>query len=116
MNNIIDVELKKLRFSGADGWKDVYAKEKGDSILVHPIYLALRGDRGPLEQWCNFRKDIWLMERLDLVMDVYKSLIRYGQIEPIVIRKDLTIVTGEKRVCCMLIMGKDTIKAVYENS
>ena len=50
------------------------------------------------------------MERMDLVMDVYKSLIRYGQIEPIEIDGNV-IVTGHKRACCMLVMGKGKIKA-----
>ena len=107
------VKIKDLKFDSEDDWLINWAKENGDSINKHPIYLALQGDRMPLHKWCTARKDIWLMERLDLVMDVYKSLIRYGQLEPIKINKNNKIITGHKRACCMLIMGKDEIKAEW---
>jgi hypothetical protein len=110
---MIEVALKDLKFISSDDWIDEYKRKHGNSIFVHPVYLALKGDKNTLEQWCSFRKDIWLMERLDLVFDVYKSLIRYGQLEPIIINKDYGIVTGEKRSCCLLIMGKEFIKANY---
>ena len=111
----IEVSITSLKFSSEDVWLTQWAKDGGGLITNHPIYLALKGDRMPLHKWCTFRRDIWLMERLDLVMDVYKSLIRYGQLEPIIITRDNVIVSGHKRACCLLIMGHKTIKSVYEN-
>ena len=105
-----DVSITSLKFSAEDDWLKDLAK-KDNSITNHPIYSALKGDRMPLHQWSTFRGDIWLMERLDLVFDVYKSLIRYGQLEPIEIDKDNIIISGHKRACCLLIMGKEKISA-----
>ncbi len=111
MSNIKDVPIRSLRFTSEDSWLNAWGKQKGQNITSHPIYLALRGDKTPLHNWCTARKDIWMMERLDLVMDVYKSLIRYGQIIPIEIDSKNRIITGHKRACCLLIMGKDKIRA-----
>lgn len=111
-----EVFITSLKFKTEDDFMKEYASKHGNSIIFHPNYLALKGDKSVMEQWCSFRKDIWLMERLDLLFDVYKSLIRYGQLEPIIINNDNEIITGEKRACCMLVMGKDKIKAVYENT
>ena len=112
-----EVDIKSLKFNNIeDDWLAQYARNNGNSIEKYPLYLALKGDKKPLEKWCAFRQDVWLMERLDLLMDIYKSLIRYGQIEPIVINKNMEIVSGHKRACCLLIMGKDKIKVVYEDS
>ncbi len=110
MSEIKEVDIRSLKFSSEDSWLDAWGKQKGHNITSHPIYLALKGNNKPLQNWCNARKDIWMMERMDLVMDVYKSLIRYGQIEPIEIDGNV-IVTGHKRACCMLVMGKGKIKA-----
>ena len=113
----MEVAIKQLKYSvdEGDNWLKEWSKKTGDTIEYHPLYLALRGDRFPLFNWCNARKDIFLMQRLDLLLDVYKSLIRYGQVLPIKITKDGMVVTGHKRACCMLAMGKEKINAqIYE--
>ena len=109
---ITDPCITALKYDAEDDWLKSWAKEHGNTMSTHPLYLALKGDRFPLHKWCNFRGDIWLMERISLLLDVYRSLIRYGQIEPIEV-KDGVIVTGHKRAACLMIMGKETIKA-YE--
>ena len=109
-----EVDIKDLKFDVEDDWLREYANKNGNSIDKHPLYLALKGDKSILDQWCTYLKNIWLMERIDLLLDVYKSLIRYGQLEPIRLKADKTIITGHKRACVLLIMGKDKVKAVYE--
>lgn len=114
MSKIIEVPIRLLKYIGEDDWLLNYKKEKGNSILVHPLYLAVRGDKVPLEKWCAFRQDIWMMERLSLIFDVYKSLIRYGQLEPILINIDMELISGHKRAICLLLMGYTMIKASYK--
>lgn len=111
------IKIKKLRFERGDVWLKAYADKSrgGDFIEYHPLYLALRGNIQPLDKWCSASGEtIWLLERIDALIYVLRSLIRFGQLEPIVITKDNVIVTGHKRACCLLIMGKKTIKAVYQ--
>lgn len=114
---IIEVPITSLRFERGDIWLNAYADKRrgGDFIEFHPLYLALRGNIKPLDKWCAASgESIWLLERIDAIIYVYRSLIRFGQLEPIVITKDNVIVTGHKRACCLMIMGKKTIKAVYK--
>jgi len=103
-----ELSITALKYEAGDAWLKSYGEKNGFGIDKHPLYLALKGDVMTLHKWCNSRQDIWTMERLDLLFDVYKSLIRYGQLKPIVV-KDGFIVTGHKRACCLLIMGKDKI-------
>lgn len=104
-----EVSIASLKFDAEDPWLDAWGKKHDYAISKHPLYLALKGDITPLKDWCRSRGDIWAMERLDLVFSVYKSLIEFGQLEPIVLNGN-KIVTGHKRCCCLLAMGKDTVK------
>lgn len=104
-----ELSITALKYEAVDEWLKSYGEKNGFGIDKHPLYLALKGDFMTLHEWCNSRQDIWTMERLDLLFDVYRSLIRYGQLEPIVVKNGV-IVTGHKRACCLLIMGRDKIK------
>lgn len=111
---IIEPFITSLKYSYEDGWLENYALEEGQGIDKHPLYLALKGNIEPLIGWCNSRDNLEIEDRLDKLFEVYKSLILNGQLEPIVITKDNVIVTGHKRSCCFLNMGKEKIKAIYE--
>lgn len=114
MSEVVEVEILSLIYEVEDDWLRNWQKRTGYNMDTHPIYLALRGDVEPLQQWCRSRGDIWVMERLDLVLEVFKSLICYGQLQPIEITKDKVIITGHKRCSCLLLMGKRTVKAVVK--
>lgn len=110
----IEVSIGSLKFEYEDPWLGKYADEVSPYMDFHPLALALKGNINPLRAWCAWRRDMKIDTKLNELMNLYKSLIINGQLEPIVITRDNVIVTGHKRCSCFLAMGKDKINARYE--
>lgn len=107
------VNINELTYLTEDPWMEEWASKMGRTFDKHIMYLALKGKRDGLVDWCNSRPDIWITDRLGLLFNVYMSLVMYGQLEPIIIDQNKRVVTGHKRVCCLLAMGQTTVEAEY---
>ena len=108
---IIEVSITSLKITSEDEWLDTYIKTSGDKVSDSPQYLALLGERSPLRDWMGFRGLDWL-EGLRDILDVYVSLKKEGQKEPILIYSDGRINTGHKRAASALYLNWEKLKAV----
>jgi len=110
----IEVFIDALRITYEDDWLGNYVEINGDSISKFPLYLALKGDVKPLKEWSEFRS-MYFIDRIEILINLYKDIILNGQIEPIKIYHDMRINTGHKRASCMKLMGYKKIKAIIVN-
>lgn len=105
--------ITALKVTSRDKWLTERIGRVGDSIFTHPNYLYLKGNKELIDEWIAYlkRPEGYRRKILDnLVEDIKKN----GQLESIVIDKEMRILNGHKRTSVMAFLGHEKIKVKYQ--